>query len=370
MAHITKRATAVGKTRWDVRWKVLGRWQTKTFARRQDADAFRRTVEAEELRGVVVDVRRSSQQCAPFATEWLDTRRRPDGRALTPRTRTLYGDLLRRLILPTFGDAKLAAIQPALVRRWYGSVADTASPLQAAKAYRLLRTILNTAVRDGVLAVNPCNLEGGGVERSTERPLIDAEVVFDLAEAIDPRYRALILVVAFGPGSRQGEFRAYRRRHVDLLHGRIRTEVQEQIGPEGPVASAPKNDSARWTTLPPFVLDELRTHLDTYAQPGPEGYVFTGPTGGAIAPVHWYKSFRLAAGDRDARAAPARPAPRRGHLLRPAGRHDQRDHGPTRPSIPGGRRPVPAVRRDVELAAKLQSAAEEAQARRGRRSHR
>jgi len=83
MAHINKRTTAAGKARWDVRWKALGRWQTKTFQRRQDADAFRRTVEADELRGVVVDVRRSSEQFEEYATDWLATRRRPDGRPLT-----------------------------------------------------------------------------------------------------------------------------------------------------------------------------------------------------------------------------------------------------------------------------------------------
>lgn len=224
MAHITRRTTAGGTRRWDVRWNTLGRWQTKTFTRRQDADAFRRKVDADELRGMVVDVRRSSQRFEEFATEWLSTRRRPDGRALTPRTKAYYGDLLDRIILPTFGKAKMSAIQPAQVRRWYGGVADSVSALQAAKSYRLLRTVLNSAVRDGILAVNPCNIEGGGVERSPERPLIDAEVVFDLADAIEPRYRALILLIAFGPGSRKGEFRAYRRHHVDLLHGRIRTE--------------------------------------------------------------------------------------------------------------------------------------------------
>jgi len=39
----------------------------------------------------------------------------------------------------------------------------------------------------------------------------------------------------------------------------------------GLVASAPKNDSARWTTLPPFVVDALSTFLDVYAQMGPDG---------------------------------------------------------------------------------------------------
>jgi len=72
---------------------------------------------------MVVDVRRSSQKFEEFATEWLSTRRRPDGRALTPRTKAYYGDLLDRIILPTFGKAKMSAIQPAQVRRWYGGVA-------------------------------------------------------------------------------------------------------------------------------------------------------------------------------------------------------------------------------------------------------
>jgi hypothetical protein len=59
-----------------------------------DADAFRRTIEADELRGgrgpggsgVDVDVRRSSALFEEFATAWLSTRRRPDGRRLTPAT--------------------------------------------------------------------------------------------------------------------------------------------------------------------------------------------------------------------------------------------------------------------------------------------
>jgi len=93
------------------------RWQTKTFRRRQDVDAFRRSVESDKLRGVVVDVRRSSQRFEGYATDWIATRRRPDGRPLMPATKALYADLLHRQILPTFGAAKLASIQPHQVRR-------------------------------------------------------------------------------------------------------------------------------------------------------------------------------------------------------------------------------------------------------------
>jgi len=158
VAHIARRTTTDGHARWDVRWQALGVWQAKTFRRRQDADAFRRSIEARELRSVVVDVRQTSGRLGAFATEWLATRRRPDSRPLALGTQALYADVLRRHIIPTFGQAKLVAIRPAEVRRWYGATTDRTSPLQAAKAYRLLRTILNTAVRDGILATNPCNI--------------------------------------------------------------------------------------------------------------------------------------------------------------------------------------------------------------------
>lgn len=371
MAHIHRRTTGSGEVRWDVRWKGAGTWQTKTFRRRQDADAFRRSVEADELRGVVVDVRRSSQLFEPFATEWLASRRRPDGRPLSPSTRTNYGDLLRRFILPTFGGVKLASIQPAQVRRWYGRIADDVSQLQAAKSYRLLRAMLNTAVRDGLLGVNPCNIEGGGVERSPERPFVEAETVFDLADAIDPRYRALILLIAFGPGSRRGEFRAYRRRHVDLERARIVTELQEQDTTEGVVTSRPKNDSARWTSLPAFLVEELRVHLDRYAQPGPDGYVFTGPKGGPISQVHWYNSFTAA------RTAVGVPEVHPHDLRHAAGTIFAQQGATTREIMArlGHRSRAAAdryqhagARRDAELAARLNATAEAVMAKRDTRA--
>lgn len=113
-----------------------------------------------------------------------------DGRPLAPRTVELYCDLLDRQILPTFGQARLSTVRTEHVRAWLGTAATATSPGQAAKAYRLLRTILTTAVEDERLALNPCKIRGGGVERAAERPFVDAEVVLDLDGAIEERYRA------------------------------------------------------------------------------------------------------------------------------------------------------------------------------------
>ncbi len=39
----------------------------------------------------------------------------------------------------------------------------------APKAYRLLRSVLATAVDDEVIVKNPCRIRGAGVERSSEQ---------------------------------------------------------------------------------------------------------------------------------------------------------------------------------------------------------
>lgn len=41
--------------------------------------------------------------------------------------------------------------------------------------YRLLRTILNTAVADDLIVKNPCNIKGAGAEQSVERPVASVE---------------------------------------------------------------------------------------------------------------------------------------------------------------------------------------------------
>ena len=131
MATVNRRRTDKGEWRYDVRYRINGRPIERAFKRRQDADAFRRQVEAAEVRGVVVGPRRSSERLGEYAEAWLASRRRVDGRPLAPRTVELYRDLLDRLILPTFGQARLSSVrteqvgrgsapprrQPALVRR-------------------------------------------------------------------------------------------------------------------------------------------------------------------------------------------------------------------------------------------------------------
>ena len=63
----------------------------------------------------------------------------------------------------------------------------------AAKAYRLLRAVLTTAVEDDkILPRNPCRIRGVGTEDAGERPVLTVAQVFELAGHVGRmRYAAL-----------------------------------------------------------------------------------------------------------------------------------------------------------------------------------
>ncbi len=103
----------------------------------------------------------------------------------------LYRYLVRKHIGPVLGYVPIAGLSPGQVRRWRsGLLAGVLSEVTTAKAYRLLKAVLNTAVDDGVLSRNPCKIKGAGREISAERPTLTIQQVYPLADAVDQKYRA------------------------------------------------------------------------------------------------------------------------------------------------------------------------------------
>ena len=294
MASISRRRTSKGEWRWDVRWRVDGKAKERAFRRAKDAETFKRQVESDELQGLTIDPSRGRIPFADYANGWLATRRRLDGRALAPRTVELYRYMLNRWILPEFGPLALTAIRTDRVRIWHARLAEASSPSQAAKAYRLLCVILNTAVTDERISRNPCILRGAGTERTKERPFVDAEVVLRLADTIDERYRALVLLAGFG-GLRLGELLALQRQHLDLDTSSVRVEVQAvELNDGTRLVTAPKTDAGtRRVYLPAVVTQALREHLNEYGT-GPAGLLFTGPLSDGLRRATFYKEWNLA----------------------------------------------------------------------------
>jgi integrase len=119
-----------------------------------------------------------------------------------------------------YGRGHRQAQEPPAVRRWRKNLRDAgASVGTMAKAYRLLHAVLNTAVEDGSIRTNPCNIKGAGTYESDERPVATLAQVFELAEAIQPRYRLAVLLATFA-SLRYGEIIGLQRRHRLVEDGR------------------------------------------------------------------------------------------------------------------------------------------------------
>ncbi|OOC56408.1 MULTISPECIES: tyrosine-type recombinase/integrase [Nocardiopsis] len=247
-----------------------------TFATRKAAQRWLTLKEAEIAQGDWFAPEAGALPFGEYAAEWIEHR------DLTRKTRRTYEDLLRLHLAPTFGNMLLSEIKEADIRRWRSSrLRRKRGKAQIPKAYRLMRAVLNTAVKDRLIRENPCQIDGAGLEETEERPVLSVSEVFELAEAIKPRYRALVLLATFG-SLRWGELAGLRRRHLDLDKRTV--TVRETVSDVGGLYKGkPKSRAGhRTVSLPELVVPDLRRHLDEYSAPGPDGFVFVGVRGNQL----------------------------------------------------------------------------------------
>jgi Phage integrase SAM-like domain len=148
---------------------------------------------------------------------------------------------VEKRILPVFGDIPLDELDPSTIGTWKAAmVAEGLRPRTVNTYLSLLGTILNAAVDDDYLARSPLLRKSGTGRTAATRnqPVPRREVwllreqLDRLVEAIDPRYRALVLVAAL-TGMRWGELVALRwddpRFDQPLDDGAVQLDVQEVV---------------------------------------------------------------------------------------------------------------------------------------------
>jgi len=272
-----------------------GRWQARypdpgggspllaapqTFRTKTDAARYLAAVETDVARGTWLDPRRSGVTLATYAQAWLGSRR-VKGQPLAPSTLSTYRRRLEQQIIPALGELPLDRITSAAVRRWHADV-TTVGATTAAQAYRLLHAVLATAVADGDLARNPCQVKGAGQPPTAERPLVDRAQVQALAEQMPAHLHAFVLL-AFWGGLRLGELLGLEAGDVTLDRvagrGSVRVQRQQQDVDGRTLVTAPKAGSARTVHLPSPAVEALAAHLAGRPLALPNARVFTRPDG-------------------------------------------------------------------------------------------
>ena len=258
----------------------LRRNGSETFASRAEANDWLIVQESLMVRGEWTDPDRGKIPFAEYAERWIQERA-----GLRPRTRELYRWLLSRYLEPSFGRVHLAVIDPPMVRTWRARLLESGvSQSMVAKAYRLLRGILMTAVeQDELIRRNPCRIVGAGTESPHERPVLSIEQVCVLADLMPARQRMLIMVATFA-SLRYGEVTALRRMDIDLARGAVSVrQAFTEVRGQGMMLGPPKSRAGlRTVGLPNGILTELRDHLAQFVSPELTALVFTGPKGAPI----------------------------------------------------------------------------------------
>lgn len=216
---------------------------------------------------------------AKWADAWLTGRT-----DLRPVTRAKYRHMLDRHVLPVLGAQELAKLRPSAVRSWYMGM-RARYKTTADDAYRMLRAILTTAVTDGLIPKNPCQVKGAGQARSAERPIASIAEVNAAAEATPEHHRLAVLLPAWCQ-LRRGEVLGLQRRDIDLLRRTIRIDRSVVRPMYGDVTVGPPKTSAgqRTVAVPSNVLPALKQHLERYVGPNPEDWLFTSEAGGPMLP--------------------------------------------------------------------------------------
>jgi hypothetical protein len=99
-----------------------------------------------------------------FGKRWLD-----EHPGLAETTHERYEIAFRLYLVPSFGNRPVNEIREADVRSWRAELIKAGKGnASVAKAYRVLRAMLNTAVDDGLIKRNPCRIKGAGDDKSDE----------------------------------------------------------------------------------------------------------------------------------------------------------------------------------------------------------
>jgi integrase len=290
------RIRKLGSGRWQARYPGpdgLLRPAPDTFARKTDAADWLAGKRTEISRDDWINPDFAAVTLTEFGNRWIKERK------LAETTRERYEFAFKGHVVPYIGHIALGDIRDQTIRSWYSDLHSAGvGSASISKTYRLLHAIFATALDDMLVRRNPCRIRGASLDRSAERSVLSVDEVFRVAGAIQPRYRALVLLAAF-TSLRLGELAALQRRHVDLAASEItvRQSQAELRGGKRLIKDPKSGAGVRDVAVPAAILDELSDHLAMFTDPDEHSPVFTGSKGGTLRRHNFRKVWLQALAD-------------------------------------------------------------------------
>ncbi len=272
-----------------VRRLPSGRWQARypgpegqlvpaptTFPTKGDAARYLAGVEVDQGRGLWLDPRAGQTTLDTWAADWL---LRP-----AKRRNTLARD--RQALakyLPSLGHRTLGSLTPALIGIVVREEAGKVAPATAARDLATLRAVLNAAVEAELIARSPLRGIRLAVVVPPERPTLAPVQLAALAAAIEPRFRALVLLGGW-LGLRWSEAIALQVADVDFDRQTLTiSRTLSEVGGHLELDETKSRSSRRTLAIPSFLSEELIEHLAKHRpSASPTDLVFVGRNGAPL----------------------------------------------------------------------------------------
>jgi integrase len=241
----------------------------------------------------------ATSRLGPFLRRWIDETRP----SLRPSTLRTYELIVRLHLEPELGGYRLTELTVPIVQSYLRRLGESLSSQTVAHHRALLRRVLNTAIRWGLLQRNVAALtDPPHIDRADIRPLTAAEVQTLVSYTEGDRMHALWLVAAT-TGLRQAELLGLTWRDVDLEASSLRVErTLGRIEGQWVLVEPKTKKSRRVLPLIPSAVTALRAHrrrqseerLASGAGGAYEGLVFTSEAGQPLQSSQVLRSFHRA----------------------------------------------------------------------------
>jgi integrase len=148
-----------------------------------------------------------------FAVSHINMQTTRGGENLRQSTKQVYLRQLNSHCKPLMGRP-VDKVTKKMIDELFASITATGKLTTASKIYKLLSSIFKRAVDYGYLEENPCSIRGAN--NLSSRKIVTTpspEQVIDISEAINPRFKFLVLLCAYG-GFRFGEVTELRLKDI------------------------------------------------------------------------------------------------------------------------------------------------------------
>ena len=254
-ASITRYTTATKAVRYSVRFRTPTGSQTQKrgFKTKRDAEMFLPTTEVRKATGDYVAPSQGRVTVGELWPGWFTRKEQ----SIALATRATYEHIYRNHVAPRWAAVRVADVDVLGIEEWIAAMSRSGvSASLVDKAYRLLKAVLDDAVRGKRLASNPANLPKATGKRCVYLTEDDVARLADEAAKYAPRYGTLVLVVAY-TGIRWGEAVGLRVSDIDFLQRRLSITRSVTLIGGRRVVKSPKSDKSRWVPVAPFVIEEL-----------------------------------------------------------------------------------------------------------------